>query len=311
MNQRTTLDQAIAATARVLRALGPDVDARREAEALAAACLGCGRAGLVTRGDLPLEAPLDAILARWTERRAAGEPLAYIVGFRDFWTLRLAVTPAVLVPRPETELLVERALALAPQRAADAPPVTLLDLGTGSGAIALALASERPAWKVVATDRSAAALGVAQLNARSHGLARVEFLEGDWFAPLGERRFDLVVSNPPYVAADDPALHGDSLRREPLGALTPGADALAAIDAIVADAPRHLHPGGWLALEHGSTQATQVAARLVARGFGHVRSHADLAGLERVTEGQWPLDPTTPPVPGSRETHAALRNDPR
>lgn len=288
MTARITLDQAIAATARALRALGPDVDARREAEALAAACLGCGRAGIVTRGDLPLEPPLDAILARWTERRAAGEPLAYIVGHREFWTLRLAVTPAVLVPRPETELLVERALALAPQRDAAAPPVTLLDLGTGSGAIALAVASERPGWKIVATDRSAAALGVAQQNARGHGLARVEFLEGDWFAPLAGRRFDLVVSNPPYVAADDPVLHGDSLRREPQGALTPGHDAFAAIDAIVAGAPGHLLPGGWLALEHGATQAAQVAARLVARGFAHVRSHADLAGSDRVTEGQWP-----------------------
>nr|MCU0760211.1 peptide chain release factor N(5)-glutamine methyltransferase [Steroidobacteraceae bacterium] len=246
-----------------------------------------GRAGLVTRGELPLEPPLDAILERWTARRAAGEPLAYIVGYRDFWTLRLAVTPAVLVPRPETELLVERALALAPQCGADGSVVSLADLGTGSGAIALALASERPDWKIVATDRSAAALDVAQLNARSHRLRNVQFLHGDWFEPLRGRRFDLVVSNPPYVAADDPVLGADSLRVEPREALTPGTDALAALAALVESAPLHLVPDGWLLLEHGATQATAVAGRLVARGFRHVRSHADLAGSQRVTEGQW------------------------
>ena len=288
MSPRITLDQAIARAAMALAALGDDIEPRREAEALAAACLGVGRAGLVTRGELPLEPPLDDILERWTQRRAAGEPLAYIVGHRDFWTLRLAVSPAVLVPRPETELLVERALALAPARAAGEAPVSAVDLGTGSGAIALALASERPDWKVVATDRSAAALDVAQRNARANGLQRVQFLQGDWLAPLAGRRFDLVISNPPYVAADDPVLQADSLRVEPREALTPGADALADLASIVDAAPGHLAPGGWLLLEHGATQAASVAERLVARGFTHVRSHADLAGSQRVTEGQWP-----------------------
>ncbi len=287
MAARRTLDEAIAATARDLATLGGAVDPRREAEALAGACLGCGRAGLVTRGDHPLDPPLDDILRHWTRRRAAGEPLAYIVGHREFWTLRLAVTPAVLVPRPDTELLVERALALAPPRATPDHAPTLLDLGTGSGAIALAIASEQRDWKIVATDRSNAALDVAQLNARTHQLLQVEFVQGDWFAPLAGRRFDVIVSNPPYVAADDPALCADSLRAEPRGALTPGPDALAALAAIIAGAPDHLEPGGWLALEHGSTQSGQVAERLVARGFGHVRSHADLAGHQRVTEGQW------------------------
>jgi release factor glutamine methyltransferase len=288
MTARKTLDEAIAATARELASLGSEVDPRREAEALAAACLGCGRAGLVTRGEFPLDPPLDDILQHWARRRAAGEPLAYIVGHREFWTLRLAVTPAVLVPRPETELLVERALALAAPRATAEHPPALLDLGTGSGAIALAVASEQRGWKIVATDRSAAALDVAQLNARTHRLLQVEFVQGDWFAPLPGRRFDVIVSNPPYVAADDPLLRSDSLRAEPRHALTPGADALAAISAIVTGAPDHLEPGGWLALEHGFAQADQVAERLVARGFGHVRSHADLAGHQRVTEGQWP-----------------------
>ncbi len=287
MIARRTLDEALAATTRELAVLGEPLDARREAEALAAACLGCGRAGLVTRGEFPLDGALDDILAHWTRRRAAGEPLAYIVGHREFWTLRLAVTPAVLVPRPETELLVERALQLAAPRAVADHAPTILDLGTGSGAIALSVASERREWKVVATDCSEAALDVAQLNARTHRLAHVEFLHGDWFAPLGGRRFDVIVSNPPYVAADDPLLASDSLRAEPRLALTPGLDALHAIDAIVAAAPGHLESGGWLALEHGFHQAPDVAERLVARGFSHVRSHADLAGHRRVTEGQW------------------------
>ncbi|MCP5328882.1 MAG: peptide chain release factor N(5)-glutamine methyltransferase [Sinobacteraceae bacterium] len=282
-----TLNEALAATARTLTALGDAIEPRREAEALAAACLGVGRAGLVTRGDLPLDSSLTALLERWTQRRAAGEPLAYIVGYRDFWTLRLNVTPAVLVPRPETELLVERALALARLRGETAAPPALADLGTGSGAIALALASERPDWRIVATDRSAAALDIAQRNARAHQLQRVEFLLGDWFTPLAGRRFDLLVSNPPYVAADDPALRGDSLRVEPQDALTPGPDALAALVTLIESAPRHLESGGWLLLEHGATQAAPVAERLVARGFSHVRSHADLAGTLRATEGQW------------------------
>ncbi|MCP5360641.1 MAG: peptide chain release factor N(5)-glutamine methyltransferase [Sinobacteraceae bacterium] len=287
MTGYTTLNEALAATARTLTALGDAIEPRREAEALAAACLGVGRAGLVTRGDLPLDSSLTALLERWTQRRAAGEPLAYIVGYRDFWTLRLNVTPAVLVPRPETELLVERALALARLRGETAAPPALADLGTGSGAIALALASERPDWRIVATDRSAAALDIAQRNARAHQLQRVEFLLGDWFTPLAGRRFDLLVSNPPYVAADDPALRGDSLRVEPQDALTPGPDALAALVTLIESAPRHLESGGWLLLEHGATQAAPVAERLVARGFSHVRSHADLAGTLRATEGQW------------------------
>jgi release factor glutamine methyltransferase len=241
----------------------------------------------VTRGEFPLDPPIDEILRHWVRRRAAGEPLAYIVGHREFWTLRLVVTPAVLVPRPETELLVERALALATPYASDEHFPTLLDLGTGSGAIALSVASEHPAWKIVATDRSGAALDVAQRNARNHGLLQVEFVQGDWFAPLKGRRFDVIVSNPPYVGADDPLMAADSLRLEPREALTPGPDGLAALDAIIAAAPDHLERGGWLALEHGFTQSGPVAERLVARGFGHVRSHADLAGHPRVTEAQW------------------------
>ncbi len=215
------------------------------------------------------------------ERRASGEPLAYIVGRKDFWSLRLAVTPAVLVPRPETELLVERALALRPGESGSA-----LDLGTGSGAIALSLASERPGWEVTATDISEDALTLARGNAETLGLGRVRFLRGSWFEPLGGSRFDIIVSNPPYVAADDPAMRDLALRHEPRVALTPGLDAMASLRAIIEAAPEYLERNGWLLLEHGATQAAQVARELVARGLRHVRSHRDLAGHERVTEAQ-------------------------
>jgi len=215
------------------------------------------------------------------ERRAQGEPLAYIVGYKHFWTLQLAVTPAVLVPRPETELLVERALSLRPQATG-----SVVDLGTGSGAIALALASERPQWHVTATDVSAEALAVARANAVRLALANVEFVAGSWLAPLAGRQFDLIVSNPPYIGADEPEMRTPALRHEPRGALSPGANALACLNAIIHSAPAHLEPGGWLLLEHGASQATDVARELVARGFRHVRSHRDLAGHERMTEAQ-------------------------
>ena len=214
-------------------------------------------------------------------RRAAGEPLAYLTGSRDFWSLRLRVTPAVLIPRPETELLVERALAL--RTAADG---RVADLGTGCGAVALALASERPRWHVVATDACADALAIAHANAAALRLSRVEWRHGDWYQPLLDERFDLLVSNPPYVAQDDPALATSSLRHEPPRALTPGLDALSCLRTLVRGAPRHLAPEGWLLLEHGATQGAEVRRELVDAGFRHVRSHRDLAGHERMTEGQ-------------------------
>jgi release factor glutamine methyltransferase len=202
------------------------------------------------------------------------------VGHKDFWSLRLEVSPDVLVPRPETELLVERALSLRPEGTG-----TAVDLGTGSGAIALALASERSGWTITATDASEAALAVARRNAAALHL-EVEFLAGDWFAPLGTRRFHLLLSNPPYVAANDAVLGAPPLSHEPLTALTPGLDALTSLRAIIRRAPEHLERDGWLALEHGANQAADVARELVARGFRHVRSHRDLAGEQRVTEGR-------------------------
>ena len=214
-------------------------------------------------------------------RRARGEPLAYLTGVREFWSLSLAVGPEVLIPRPETELLVERALALHP-----APEGRATDLGTGSGALALALRSERPRWRIVATDISAAALQVARANAVALGFAGIEFRHGDWFAPLGAERFDLILANPPYVAADDPAMSAPELTFEPRTALTPGTDALACLRLLAHGAAPHLEQGGWLLLEHGAAQAEAVRGELVLAGFRHVGSHRDLAGHERMTEGQ-------------------------
>ncbi|MFO1401529.1 MAG: peptide chain release factor N(5)-glutamine methyltransferase [Steroidobacteraceae bacterium] len=268
-----------AATARLAAAGTPRLDA----ELLLAEVLGLGRGALLAHGDDPLAAAVVARFETLVGRRAAGEPLAYLTGRREFWSLALAVTPDVLVPRPETELLVERAPALR-----DAGPCAVADLGTGSGAIALALARERPAWRILATDRSAAALAVARGNAARLGIANVEFAQGEWCAALGARRFALIVSNPPYIAAADPALADPALRHEPAGALCPGPTGLEALAAIAGQARDHLEPGGHLLLEHGAGQRETLARLLVSLGYAHVRCHADLAGLDRVTEARAP-----------------------
>jgi release factor glutamine methyltransferase len=262
-------------------AQGPGATPDLDAELLLVHILGTSRARLRSH---PEEAASAAQSKRYTElleRRATGEPLAYVIGRRDFWSLRLTVTPAVLVPRPETELLVERALALRHEEFG-----RVVDLGTGSGAIALTLASERPGWQVAATDVSEEALAIARTNAESLDLKRVQFLHGSWFEPLVGRTFDLIVSNPPYVAEDDPAMQDPALRHEPRGALTPGGDGMGSLRAIIAAAPDYLERDGWLLLEHGSDQAAEVTRELVARGLRHVRSHRDLAGHERMTEAQ-------------------------
>ena len=227
---------------------------------------------------------LDALVAR----RAAGEPLAYLVGWAEFRGLRLAVSPAVLVPRPETEELVGRVLGLVDnfiKNRPDAAPA-VLDLGTGSGAIPLAIKHLRPAWRVFASDVSAEALAVARGNARRLGLA-VEFFESDWCGNLPSNLVvDCVVSNPPYVAAGDPHLNGDGLRFEPQIALTDFADGLSCIRSIVAGVGRILRPGGWLLMEHGYDQAEKVRALLTQAGFDDVQSWRDLSGIERMTGGR-------------------------
>jgi release factor glutamine methyltransferase len=253
--------------------------ARLEAGVLLAHVLEVQRARISSHPEAPVTSAQAETYRSLLLRRVAAEPLAYLTGRREFWSLELTVSPAVLVPRPETELLVERALVLGPAGSA-----RVAELGTGSGAIALALARERSQWHVIATDVSPAALAVARANAAALGCTQVEFRAGDWYRPLAGERFDLLLSNPPYVAAADPALH--ELRHEPRLALTPGEDAFAALRALVLGAPQHLAEGGWLLLEHGATQAAELRAALVLAGFRHVRSHRDLAGHERMTEGQ-------------------------
>ena len=290
MNPRTAIEPTLTevlqqATLRLQTAL-PELDARREAEALVLSCLQLPRSALFVHDEALSEAAC-ARLEQWLQRRSKGEPLAYLRGEREFWSLPLQVDARVLVPRPETELLVERALRAGQALSdTDGRGLRVLDLGTGSGAIALAIVRERPDWIVTATDRSGDALQVAIGNAARLGLDTIEFIEGEWFAPLGDRQFDLILSNPPYVAADDPLLQGDSLRHEPRGALTPGADALGALRSIVTAAPTHLAARGVVLLEHGATQGQDVRALLETQGFCAVRTHRDLAGHERVSEAR-------------------------
>jgi release factor glutamine methyltransferase len=254
---------------------------RRDAELLLAGCWRKTRSQLMlAEGDAVPDSVASCFEAA-RRQRAAGVPVAYLLGTREFWSLDFSVNPAVLVPRPETELLVERALALVSQ-----PAASVADLGTGSGAIAIALAHERPGWRLVGADISGEALAVARANGERLVSGRVEWLPGNWYEALAGRRFDALVSNPPYIADTDPVLAADGLRHEPRGALTPGGDGFAALTTLINGAPGHLHPGGWLVLEHGSTQAGTLRALLVARGFTHVTSHRDLAGHERVTEGK-------------------------
>jgi release factor glutamine methyltransferase len=257
--------------------------ARAEAEILLAHCLGCDRTALWARPETAVPSAVAAACRALARRRAAGEPVAYLVGHRGFWTLELEVTPAVLIPRPETELLVEQVLAAFPADAA----VRLVDLGTGSGAIALAVAAERPCWEILATDAAADALAVARRNAARLGLAAVAFRLGDWTQACrrGER-FSVIVSNPPYVAEGDPHLAEGDLPWEPRAALVAGPDGLDAIRRLVAAAPAHLAPGGWLLLEHGADQGAAVRAILAGAGLDAVHTVRDLAGLERVSGGR-------------------------
>lgn len=257
---------------------------RLDAELLLGRVLGLSRAGLIARGDDAVSVEHEHAYGRLLERRRQGAPVAYLTGRREFWSLTLDVTPAVLVPRPETELIVELALGLIPRD----QPGSVLDLGAGSGAIALAIASERPRSRVTGVDISPPALDVARQNSRRLGVTNVEWRLGSWFEPVREQRFDMIVANPPYIAAADPALA--ALLAEPRIALCAGPTGLEALAAIAADAPSHLAARGWLILEHGAGQAPQVMQLLERRGFQELRSHRDLAGRPRVTLGSFTLD---------------------
>ena len=257
----------------------PGNDARGEAELLLAHALGVDRAWLIAHRDDAVAPTLAGQVRCCVSRRADGEPVAYIIGHRGFHAIDLALTPDVLIPRPETELLVELALRRIPQSA----DVDIADLGTGSGAIALAIAQACPQARVLATDASAAALDVALGNAQRLGLGNVEFAHGDWCAALGARRFELIVSNPPYIAQNDVHLQRGDLRFEPSIALTSGADGLDAIRTIVRDACNHLSAGGWLLLEHGFDQGAAVRALLQQSGLAEIFTARDLEGRERVS----------------------------
>ena len=261
---------------------GPE--ARHEAELLLLHALQRPRSWLFAHATDPIDLAererFNALLAR----RGAGEPVAYITGQWGFWTLQLEVSPATLIPRPETELLVEQALARLP---ADRQS-KVADLGTGSGAIALALASERPLAHVLATDFSAEALAVATRNAARNSVANVAFAQGSWYAPLQGRRFDLIASNPPYIASDDPHLVRGDLRFEPASALASGQDGLDDIRLIADGAIAHLLPGGWLLLEHGWDQGAAIRALLQQAGLNEVETVLDLEQRDRVTLGRRP-----------------------
>lgn len=255
-----------------------------EADLLLGAVTGLDRGALIARSEQPLTDTQQHQLEGLISRRIAGEPIAHLLGAREFWSLSLRVNPAVLIPRPETETLVEHALAALPEDFA----LRVADLGTGSGAIAAALAHERPRWTLFAVDAAAGALAVAADNCSRLGLPNLVLVQCDWTSTLACNALDAIVSNPPYVREDDAHLSQGDLRFEPRSALTAGTDGLAAIRTIVADAPRCLRPGGLLALEHGWDQAHAVRDLLRARGFDAVRTFHDLAGHERVTSARLP-----------------------
>ncbi len=267
--------------AEALRQAAASIDSdspRLDAEVLLAHCLGKPRSHLLAWPDRKLAPRIATRFFSLAARRSAGHPISHLTGRREFWSLELSVTPRVLIPRPETELLVETALSRL-----DAASARVADLGTGSGAIALALASERPQWRIVATDRSEAALALAQQNAVNLGLSNVEFHCGDWCHALPEGQYDLIASNPPYIPADDPHLQSGDLRFEPRQALVADANGLGDLAAIAEQARRHLKPGAWLLLEHGYNQDASVRDLLSRHRYQDIESLKDLAGQPRLT----------------------------
>ncbi|CAE6899752.1 peptide chain release factor N(5)-glutamine methyltransferase [Ectopseudomonas khazarica] len=255
---------------------------RLDAELLLAAALGKPRSYLRTWPERELDADQLGLFQSHLQRRRQGEPVAYILGHQGFWSLDLEVAPHTLIPRPDTELLVETALALLP-----ATPLAALDLGTGTGAIALALASERPGWQVTGVDRVEDAVALAERNRQRLQLDNVRFLHSHWFSALAGQRFGLILSNPPYIRADDRHLDQGDVRFEPSSALVAGADGLDDIRAIIQAAPQYLLAGGWLLLEHGFDQAEAVRELLATAGFSEAHSRRDLGGHERISLGRF------------------------
>ncbi|QHF01860.1 peptide chain release factor N(5)-glutamine methyltransferase [Pseudomonas asturiensis] len=255
--------------------------ARLDAELLLAAALGKPRSFLHTWPERIVSTEAALAFADYLRRRRTGEPVAYILGQQGFWKLDLEVAPHTLIPRPETEMLVEAALEHVPAFA----PARVLDLGTGTGAIGLALANDRQQWKVTAVDRVPEAVALAERNRQRLQLDNAEVLESHWFSALQGRQFDLIISNPPYIAEADPHLSAGDVRFEPSSALTAGADGLDDLRMIIGQAPAHLSPGGWLLLEHGYDQGAAVRDLLIQQGFERIQTRRDLGEHERITFG--------------------------
>ena len=275
MSDPVSIEQAILDATERLRAV---TDAPRlEAELLMARAIDMPRSFLFAHPEDELDADALQRLHQTVARRVAGEPMAYITGIREFWSMELAVSPATLVPRPETELLVDVALRDIPRKA----EWQVLDLGTGSGAVALAIGRERPSCYITATDISADALAAARENANRNSIGNIEFLHGDWTEPVTGRTFQVIVSNPPYVRDDDEAL--DELQAEPMLALRAGDEGLDALEVLARDCRSIIEPGGLLVLEHGAEQEDAVAALLKAHGWANIRCYKDYSGLPRIT----------------------------
>lgn len=258
--------------------------AQLEAEILLRAILGRPRSFLYAWPDQTVEEMQLAALNKAIQRRLAGEPIAYILGQCEFWSLNLTISPATLIPRPETEGLVQRVLDCF----TNDQPIRCVDLGTGSGAIAIALAHERSNWEIVATDYSSAALATAVRNAQQCGQNKITFLQGDWFTPLKEIKetlFDTIVSNPPYIAESEWAEYASGLQFEPREALVSGEDGLDALRKIITTAPFYLRPGGYLIVEHGYAQGESVRERFRMAQFTGIKTYRDFAGHERITLG--------------------------
>lgn len=276
---KTALSQAVSQLESV--SSSPSLDA----EVLLSHVMDKHRAHLRARPRARLSVQQKDTFEHLVARRCAGVPIAYLTGCREFWSLEFHVTPDTLIPRPETELVVELAVLRLPATGAH----RVADLGTGSGAIALAVAHERPECTVIATDTSPGALSIARWNAARLKIANVEFHHGDWYQPLaGGERFHVLCSNPPYVRQGDPHLSRGDLPHEPETALVAGESGMEALQIIISDAQRHLHPGGWLILEHGYDQADEVTHRMRQQGFEDIESHCDIAGQARVAVGRAP-----------------------
>jgi len=274
-----------AATNQIADALGLEKrEARLEAQVLASRALNVNRAWLIAHDQDVLTPAQAEAVETLVARRARGEPVAYILGEKEFYGRIFKVTPDVLIPRPETELVVETALEHLPEQT----PCNILDLGSGSGAVAITLALERPVAEVVAIETSVAALSITQDNARRLRAENVHCIEGNWYAGVGVKKFDMIVSNPPYIAAADSHLNAGDLRFEPRQALASGEDGLDDLRVIIAGAPAHLVDHGWLFVEHGYDQSAEVGELLRQHGFGQTCSLRDLAGLARVSGGCWP-----------------------